>query len=228
MRIVGYRSGVVLAVLLLIQLSTPTLAETTNADDSAGSESAEVQILRAQVEAMERHHDDLLSTVHWTLGVILSGVVLLLGYNWYQNRLVYAQEKEALVKELRTTLGQELDEAREELARRHKEEFSQRLARMEFDLLELERYKWNQKGVLKNALRCDVRLLNTAVQSGTDEYIAGALNALKEDMSALSEQPANNVLGFEAADIQSALARVPAQHQATVERIQQLLRDTLN
>jgi hypothetical protein len=68
----------------------------------------EVIVLRAQLEVMRQYDQSLLSTVYWSLSVIVALVILLAGYGWYTNFRVYERDKNAMQQDLQGYLQQEI------------------------------------------------------------------------------------------------------------------------
>lgn len=84
----------------------------------AAEASAEIQVLKAQLQTMKDYDDRILATVYWALGGIAGLAVVLCGYSWYNNNLLFEREKELTRKELRILLQEDfkvaLDSANEE------------------------------------------------------------------------------------------------------------------
>src|SRR6266581_4289412 len=66
--------------------------------------------LRAQLELMRSFQDSLLSTVYWSLGVLLVIVAVLVGFGWFANFRVYQRDLEGLKRELEVLVAKSLAE----------------------------------------------------------------------------------------------------------------------
>src|SRR6266566_7550202 len=80
------------------------LAQLPHASDSV------LVALRAQLELTRSFQADLLSTVYWSLGVVLVIVVLLVGFGWFANFRVYQRDLEGLKRELETFVAKAIAE----------------------------------------------------------------------------------------------------------------------
>lgn len=56
--------------------------------------------LRTQIDVMERYNDQLLATVYWSLGVLVTIAGVLIGFGWFANFRIYQRDKASLSAEL--------------------------------------------------------------------------------------------------------------------------------
>jgi hypothetical protein len=78
------------------------------------SQGIEIELLKAQLSDARGFQSDLLSTVYWSLGVVVGIVALLVGYNWFTNFKIYEREKASLLEELKTQLASTMLDERQE------------------------------------------------------------------------------------------------------------------
>jgi hypothetical protein len=64
--------------------------------------------LEAQLETIKHANDQLLGTVHWTLGVVVTIAALLVGYNWFSTFKTFDREKATLKEEIMRTFQDRL------------------------------------------------------------------------------------------------------------------------
>jgi hypothetical protein len=64
----------------------------------------EVALLKARLEETASFQQSLLSTVYWTLGVLATMMLALIGYSWFVNFRVYERDKLALERDLLSTI----------------------------------------------------------------------------------------------------------------------------
>jgi len=115
--------AMVIACAVAFLVSAPAIASTQRAqvvtvDTSrlrAGN-ADEIAILHEQVAMMRTYQNSLLETVHWTLGLVGSIAVLLVGYSWFTNFRMYERDKLALSQELRALVEQSLASASQTLS----------------------------------------------------------------------------------------------------------------
>lgn len=60
--------------------------------------------LRAQLVTAREYEDQLLKTVHWTLGAVVSVAFLIGGFSWYTNTKVYERDKDSLRQHAETLI----------------------------------------------------------------------------------------------------------------------------
>jgi hypothetical protein len=116
----GASTGVLILIVFAVSIMTPA---TVAGDQKVPTPSPSAQRQtpsdatspKGQLEEMQRLDDRLLSTVHWSLGVVVFLAVLLAGFSWYTNFRVYERDRGNLRDELRVFLSQELEKGREQL-----------------------------------------------------------------------------------------------------------------
>lgn len=104
------------APLLAVAQQRPASAASQTsaaAAQSTGSPaiSTEVALLKTQLEDNRKFQEQLLSTVHWSLGTLASLAALLVGFGWFANFRMYERDRAALERDLRAQLLDELRKA---------------------------------------------------------------------------------------------------------------------
>lgn len=89
------------------QSASPSLPS-TNSKPLADQSVIEIGILKAQLQEMRSHDSDLLVTVLWALGGVVSVTVLLAGINGFISIRVYDRDKLAMQRDLRSFVDIEL------------------------------------------------------------------------------------------------------------------------
>lgn len=90
----------------------PQPAVTAEAKKQDGQE---LEILRAELRAVRSFQEQLLSTVHWTLGTVAGVALLMVGFGWFANFRIYERDKDAISRELRTLVEQRLLELKAQI-----------------------------------------------------------------------------------------------------------------
>lgn len=92
------------------------------ASGSASAPSAEVQILKAQLESMRLFHDSFVSMAQWALGTAIAVVLSLAVFSWFTSKTNYErdrdllkQQAQSLKDEIAIQLQKELLESRQAL-----------------------------------------------------------------------------------------------------------------
>ena len=75
----------------------------------------EVIELRAQLEQMRRTDDQLLETIYWSLGGLVTVSVILVGYSWFSSTRTHERDREALKQELRSLVREDISVAERKL-----------------------------------------------------------------------------------------------------------------
>lgn len=97
--------------------SAPEIRETTIAPvATARANTVEVAVLRARLEEEKAHNAAVLQTVYWSLGVLGTIAVALIGFGWLANFRIYERDKEALTGLLEGELNTGLADARRLIA----------------------------------------------------------------------------------------------------------------
>jgi len=73
------------------------------------------QYLNNQLEELRRFNNSLLSTVHWSLGISVSIVVLLIGFSWYTNFKSFEEDKEKLIEDFNNLISKKVKLVKKEL-----------------------------------------------------------------------------------------------------------------
>lgn len=74
----------------------------------------EILVLKTQLEDAGKFQDQMLATVYWSLGTLVTIAALLVGFGWFANIRMYERDKSALERELRTLLLDEVRKAKDE------------------------------------------------------------------------------------------------------------------
>ena len=93
-----------------------------SATPSNAASSAEIQVLRAQLESMRFFHDSFISMSQWALGVAITIVLSLAVFGWFTNKANYERERDLLLQqaqqlkdEVANLLQTRINESRKEL-----------------------------------------------------------------------------------------------------------------
>jgi hypothetical protein len=118
------QAGAIMLSFLLLQTSTPAQAPqrdllqappAPSATEAVGLDTVQLTLLRAQLATMREMNDDLLSTVHLSIGIVLTLALALVGYGWFTNFKVYERDKVALRHELLAVIREDASAVRESL-----------------------------------------------------------------------------------------------------------------
>src|SRR6266853_1195945 len=187
--------------------------------------------LRAQLELTRAFQADLLSTVYWSLGVLVLIVAVLVGFGWFANFRVYQRDLDALRRELEATVTKSIVEMRAALQASlaeqltaSKQELQQVLSAkidgIALDLLRLQveffQFEFDTRVGNKNytmAVTSALRLLGSAIDLKWDFFINLALTGIVDSI--------NNGGRLTLTELQSAtslLMRLPDSYAVLRER----------
>ena len=210
---------------------------------SPAADSAKIEALRAQLRTIELYNDRLLSTVHWSLGVVGGIAVLLLGFGWYTNFKVYERDKAALVDELRTRLDTEMNRVETELEARMAERFQEltakteslvaalrnslsssidlntkRIAELSYEAIRAEARYWEAKEVPSNALTRYLSMLSYGQKEDDANKIGQALEGIRKQL-----EEGGQIYHLILPSVLSQLDSLPQGYEMQVEKIKSLL-----
>ena len=219
--------------LLILLFSFAAFAADTKTDTEL--ELAKIQIVKltAQVDAMNKFQTDLLTTVYWSLGTLITVAIFLIGYSWFSNFRVYERDKLSLKSELSANINSDMEHIRSEFSQKtvefknevkdqvnesirseidtldrkinkYRNESKSEFLWLEKNLIEMERDKWREKKVLSNAFRASAKLLKNAILLESNWSVSAALDSLLEDLNAILKQT-NPSTHLDSDDIQRAV-----------------------
>lgn|GEM_PF-5890492 len=91
-------AAIVLVFVIIVRIWTFNISLTT--DPIATTDDPTVAALEAQIAQERRYQEQLIQIVLWSIGGVMTIGVLLVGYGWYQNRIVYDRDRDALTQAL--------------------------------------------------------------------------------------------------------------------------------
>jgi hypothetical protein len=210
-----------------------------------------VDRIEAQLAIIRDYNDDFLSTVHWSLGVVSTMTLILLGFSWFSNFRILDREKEALRGELTTFLSLRLKELEASLDKKNLDELTllrqkvgettkaaiasslapveARLDGLRDQVLDLrfseakgEYQEWCRQKVLTNQCRAARRMLELAEEMRYGYYINEALDKLIESLKALA-LAGGRLEALDVSELSTALSVVPSSHSTMVAAVHQHL-----
>ncbi len=139
--------------------------------------SLDVALLKAQLEDSRKFQEQLLSTVHWSLGTLATVVALLVGFGWFANFRMYERDKAALERDLRAQLLNELQKRSDEASRVVQKRFSDQDTRLESGLQDTsDRLKDDLKSQIESSEK---------KSAGRELVLNAALDFIKKDVANL-------------------------------------------
>lgn len=203
---------------------TPSPAPTSYSQmpSEAEKEAEKVAILQAQLELMRQYDQRLLETVYWSLGGMVTIVVLVAGFGWFANFRLYEHDKKALKQELTGFIKEERAKLHEELSSAARDAVRselQDMKLMKYDLLKTEAEKWESKEVYANVLTTSLRMLEVALEIGWEHRIAGALEFTTKALKSGKKFDASTIV-----NVTKAINQLSSDYTAEVENIRELLK----
>lgn len=206
-------------------------------------------ILKAQLATMQEYQDDLLATVHWSLGSILGALLLFVGYGWYSNKKVNDQELDLIKERLKGEINdwiagasartnEILDANAQEIAKKVTEESKKSVADLQGQIKRLRVYHkdvrdafvlhqaemevryWEAKNVPANVFTSLMDVLR--VIKDNSDYDWKIDNTL-EHMTTLLRASGNVANAPEKSDCSELIASLPARHEINVAALKRAL-----
>ena len=200
----------------------------------------EVRLLKAELLIIKSYQDNLLSTVYWSLGVLGTIAVGLVGFGWFANFRIYERDKLALSQELRAINKEEIRKhtraipelieanAKQKLVVMQGEfnslkmELLNRLIKAEIDILESKHKQWVDDKVFANAITISADLLDRALQGNQLWRIANYLDFIRQDISGIRVQNMP-MMPSNISELMGLLDKTGSEHLIAVNKIKELL-----
>jgi len=172
-------------------------------NDTGAVSAAEIAVLKAQLAMAEKHNEQVLSTVQWTIGLCVSLFTVLFGVGWFSNFRIYQRDKstfeasidKSLAKatlELQLNVSAQMTQATSQLksiaghqmasihasVKALEKRVAQNKTEAEFYFGNIDAEKWVTKGVGSNALRVLFMNLERAVELKEDYFIEVVLDEI--------------------------------------------------
>lgn len=190
-----------------------------NATVSSNTQSSgEALALRAQIEIMRQYDQRLLATVYWSLGVLATITILLIGFGWFANFRLYERDKIALRQELIVFIQEELSKIKSALNANAQSQYDKILAearsvgsstatsvrnelsfninsinkdikRIQCNMTGKEGESWIEKGVLTNGLRSYSHVLGYAIELNDEFIITRTLDNIHRVIKMIADKP---------------------------------------
>lgn len=137
----------------------------SNTQTQGQSDTEKSAILQSQIELMRQYEDRILQTVYWSLGGMITVVVLIAGFGWFANFRLYEHDKKVLRQELLQLLTHEMEKIHKELddtARRAVSREVMEFKTMKYDMLRAKAQKYKDEGVFPNVILIALEMLKVA------------------------------------------------------------------
>jgi hypothetical protein len=157
---------------------TPATSAVGGTSQSPDQMRAEIALLRNEIDTIHRYEDQLLETVHWSLGTVATVAVLLIGLQWFSGARTSSRERAALRESVDARVRDELRTASAALdatVNKFQKEFS---ARLEDQGESTDRQLRDQLDSLEQRIRRD---LNEQVSLDEIRYKVLALDLAKAE-----------------------------------------------
>lgn len=195
-------------VSLLVFTATITIAQTApnSTGQSKPTVTTETLLLRAQLDTVKEFDQRLLSTVQWSLGIVVASLAVLVGYNWYTNHRELEKDKAALkedlgrgLKDLEDKLQQvmranlvdaekRLQEAGTAATETLREEVNRRFFDQDMEELLKTAEEWEAKDVPANGILYRLRILQKLGPHAHDRTIGVHLAKIKDLLKVIKPQ----------------------------------------
>lgn len=196
----------------------------------------QIVILKASLDASQKFNEQILQTVHWSLGSVLTVAALLIGYGWIVNFKIYERDKETLRDDLTKSFKLEIENiiAEREKALNDKitkmADNASNSASRKFQQLEEDNKQFRldlTRSTVKDLLEKDnytlavthgIKALNQALALDIEHQIMFVLKDLHEAI-----EKGGKFLPSETVDLTKLLEKVPPQHIIMKNKITTLL-----
>lgn len=225
-----------------------------NATVSSNTQSSgEALALRAQIEIMRQYDQRLLATVYWSLGVLATITIFLIGFGWFANFRLYERDKISLRQELMVFIQEELSKINSTLNAYTQSQYDKMLAearsvgssaatsvrselsfninriykdikRIQCDMTGKEGESWIERGVLTNGLRSYSYVLGHAIELNDEYIISRTLDNIHRVIKMITDKP-NSIKpdALDIRDLSERLTKVEKEYTIAVNGIRNAL-----
>lgn len=207
--------------------------------------------LKEQFSIVREYNDDFLAVVLWSLGVVLTLTIVLLGFNWFQNTRAIRREFDLIKTEIHSSISlskqdlkyeiqTELEKIEKNLDEKSKiitnkavaplknklKTLEHEILMLEYERLEAEVKDWKRQIVLSNALRCCSELIQCALKIDWDWKLSSAVDLMNEIFDEIDKQGVK-VSGLDAQDIietEAIIEMCPDSHKSLRDSLLNRLR----
>jgi hypothetical protein len=151
----------------------------------------EVAVLRAQITEMRRSEDRLLSTVHWTLGAVVTVAIGLAAFSWWSSNKLHQQDLQRVKDDLLRQLSEVFDRTLAESAQKIEAAHGKEASRQHADLICFTLWKIGalrlRTGDIDGAIEAALEQASAAAPINSN-YLLHATIALTEAFNRASDQ----------------------------------------
>lgn len=233
-----------LACLLLLLLAWPlsTLGQTkAPASPVRTAPTAEVEVLKAQIDTMKSYQEQFVSVITWSLGAVLTMAFGLAAFNWYSSRTSYDRdlqalrhENKALHAELRSLLQRETEQAAKHLLEQFGtkqaeiqsaltkaldsklSEIGTNVLNLEYNFTEFEADEALKGKKYSWAIYKYCQLLEMSVRQGSDHYRVGDI---LDEIGKVLDKPETSLTADNVTDAVEMLRRLPTRYRTAAENL---------
>lgn len=198
--------------------STPTSISPTIISPQTINEDndLEISVLKTQLEDIKEYNKNLLSTVQWSIGIVLTTLIVILGINWFTTYSQYQKEINESKKDLEKTISDEtnkfqatftttMDQKFDALYKKDRELIQSNFSDIKDELNDIrisqfdsEASYWETRGVYENAVSRYVHMIdvdpNHAIIEHTLSSLENAISQCRGKMSPLTIQQVEDAM----------------------------------
>jgi len=211
------RTVILLVIIIFVALvcsCSKGLAQVDSSKQEELGSSEQIAVLRAELKLMESYSAKLMSTVYWSLGVVSTITILLIGFGWFVNFRVYERDKEILRNELEYVLQSKIVEIRNEVENDIAERFEEiseeinsdfekkteqvewKISNLSYNLMRIEAERWYRKDVIMNEFRVRCDMLELSIDSKTTWQISRTLDDMRDTLMRMKDQLTSRKTGI--------------------------------
>ncbi len=163
---------------------TQTILEENNID---------ILVIKTQLEDLKEYNNNLLSTVQWSIGIVIATLIVILGINWFTTYSRYQKEITEYKKDLEKTISDETNRIQTNFSNTMNQRFDalikkdEELIQSKFSTIideinyiriaqsNSEANYWESRSVFENAVNCYIRMIDLDPNHATIQHTLSSL-----------------------------------------------------
>ncbi len=202
-----------------------TVSDSVATEKQLSSSDLTIKNLEFQIDKMETYQNNLLSTVQWSIGIVVLVLIVLVSYGWYTNFKVSEKEKEIMKEQMQKYIDKEMQESKLKMQKYIIDNIDIRISQFNSSLQTIQ----NEFGHLKmefqefiadqgNAIFLYVEPLRYAIKMDLNYIIYGILEKIKKRIEDKIILDANDT-----SDLNEVFEELPAKYETEVRKIKTMM-----
>ncbi len=209
-------------VIIVIAMSNVCISNTLN--DSVINKK-QLSLREFQIEQMKEYQNNLLSTVRWTIGIVVMVLLFLISYSWYTNFKVSEKEIEIIKRQMQNYIDEKMNVLKSNTKKYITDnidikvnQLDSSLKTIKNNLYDLEMEFTEYKADQSNSIFLYVKPLEHAIKNDSNWQISRILDRIK---TKLNKNPKLNA--EDTSDLNGVFEKLPSKYKTEVGLIESMM-----